>query len=178
MSAPSPENNGVEVGIPSLWECRFVPVFNWQPIKDKKTDCVSKHTLKSFPTSALNARPVPELCFHSSEEFPEAVSRGCQTPAFDSRFNAWEYLQHVDLCLSGERHFITSFSPHIHPGLLRSPRQHKSGPGPESRPTERCYKTKSHRLAAASAFTFGELFVLYVRPPPLRLASHIPHPGP
>lgn len=108
------------------------------------------------PTSVLNAPPpIPELSFHMSEALPPAVvvsvgSHACQTAAFDSRFNAWEYLQYVDLCLSWDRYFITSFSRHIQPSLFPSPRQHKSGPGPDGRPTEQYYKIKSNRPATAA----------------------------
>lgn len=71
-----------------------------------------------------------------------AVSRACQTAAFDSDYNTWEYLQYLDLWLSGDCHFITSFSRHIDWSLFPSPRQCKSGPGPGSQTMEQCYKMK------------------------------------
>lgn len=80
--------------------------------------------------------------------FSRAVSvqsHACQTAAFDSHYNTWEYLQYVDLCLSRDCHFITSFSRHIDSSLFPSPRQSKSGPGPGSHAMEQCYKMKPNR---------------------------------
>lgn len=87
--------------------------------------------------------------------FSQAVSvlsHACQTAAFDSHYNTWIYLQYVDLCLSWDCHFITSFSRHIDSSLFPAPRQSKSGPGPGSHTMEQCYKMKRNRLGPCKWF--------------------------
>lgn len=115
---------------------------------------ISKHARRSETFFYLCVEYLCLLCFTYSAtcllpdrlDFPEAVafekkkkafsqavsvqSHACQTAAFDFDFITWEYLQYVDLCVSWDCHFITSFSRHIESSLFPSLRQSKSGPMP------------------------------------------------
>lgn len=90
------------------------------------------------------------------------LSHACQPAVFDSGYNTWEYRQYVDLCLSWDYHFITSFSHHIDSGLFPSPWQSKSGPGPSSYTMEQCYKMKPNRPSPCKWFYLWGTILLWI----------------
>lgn len=87
--------------------------------------------------------------------FSQAVSvlsRACQTAAFDSDYNTWEYLQYVDLCLSWDCHFITSLSRHMDSVYFPPPGGVNLVQGQAATPREQRYKMKPNRLGPCKWF--------------------------
>lgn len=169
MFTCSLENARMKIDIPTLLECQFPPPrligsrtitkpTHWSIKSDFVSfNCDSKWNISPslcVEYSCLLPFSFSLRCLKNFQQlwlvkiFSQAVSvlsHACQTPAFDSDYNAWEYLQYVDLCLSWDCHFITSFSRHIDSSLFPSPRRSKSGPGPGSHAMELCYKVKPNR---------------------------------
>ncbi len=150
MFSCSLEDARTEIDISTLRECQFPPpcligscAVSEPTQRSIKSDfvsfnCDSKHIwhkMKSFLHLCIEC--ICLLLFRFSfrclknfhqlrlvKIFSQAVSvlsHACQTAAFDSDYNTWEYLQYVDLCLSWDCHFITFFSRHIDSSLFPSP---------------------------------------------------------
>lgn len=138
MCTCSLENSRMEIDIPTSHECHFhLPpligshAFTRPTQLSTKSDFISFKSISQTYLTQNDFFP-PHLCveyflllpfsfsfrclknFHQLwlvKIFSQAVSvlsHACQTAAFDSYYNAWEYLQCVDLCFSWDCHFITS----------------------------------------------------------------------
>lgn len=181
MLTCSLENDRMEIDIPTLRKCQFPSprLIGSQPITKPtqlgiKSDfvsfnCDSKHTSRNTYVCVLPFS-LPFRCLKNFHQlwlvkiFSQAVSvlsHACQRAAFDSNCNTWEYLQYVDLCLSWDCHFITSFSRHIDSSLFPSSRQGKSGPGPGSHTMEQCYKMKPNRPGPCKWFYLQGTILLW-----------------